>query len=92
MNTNTNNNTNLRNHVHPHPNNGGAKAFHSPPRRGSGITTSTPDEELEDGRVRNPDAVKQIRDIWLNTQINARAKEFTQYRNVSFMSCSYYIM
>ncbi len=55
----------------------------NPPPRGSGITTSTPDEELEDGRVRNLEAVTKIRDAWIYTQISARAEEFTQYRNVS---------
>jgi hypothetical protein len=57
--------------------------FLNPPPRTSGITTSTPDEELEDGRVRNAEAVAKIRDAWIYTQISARAEEFTQYRNVS---------
>jgi hypothetical protein len=53
-----------------------------PPPRGDIIPT-TADEEFEDGRVRNAEAVTKIRDAWIYTQISARAKEFTQYRNVS---------
>ena len=53
-----------------------------PPPRGDIIPT-TPDDEFEDGRVRNAEAVTKIRDAWIYTQINARAKEFTQYRKVS---------
>ncbi len=52
------------------------------PRGGSGIIPTTADEEFEDGRVRNAEAVTKIRDAWIYTQISARAKEFTQYRNV----------
>ncbi len=58
--------------------------FLNPPPRGAGITTSTPDEELEDGRVRNTEAVAKIRDAWIYTQISARAAEFTQHKNVSW--------
>lgn len=47
-----------------------------------GIIPTTADEEFEDGRVRNAEAVTKIRDAWIYTQISARAKEFTQYRNV----------
>jgi hypothetical protein len=47
------------------------------------IIPTTVDEEFEDGRVRNSEAVTKIRDAWIYTQISARAKEFTQYRNVS---------
>lgn len=32
--------------------------------------------------MRNAEAVTKIRDAWIYTQISARAKEFTQYRNV----------
>ncbi len=60
-------------------------SFLNPPPRGAGITTSTPDEELEDGRVRNAEAVTKIRDAWIYTQISARAAEFTQHKNVSEM-------
>ena len=61
-------------------------SFLNPPPRGAGITTSTPDEELEDGRVRNAEAVTKIRDAWIYTQISARAAEFTQHQDVSFFS------
>ena len=70
---------------HTGPGGRGGSTFLSPPPRGAGIVTSTPDEELEDGRVRNSEAVTKIRDAWIYTQISARAQEFTQYRNVSFM-------
>jgi len=46
------------------------------------IISTTADEEFDDGRVRNAEAVTKIRDAWIYTQISARAKEFTQYRNV----------
>lgn len=45
------------------------------------ITPTTADEEFEDGRVRNAEAMTKIRDAWIYTQISAREKEFTQYRN-----------
>jgi hypothetical protein len=58
----------------------------TPPPRGDILPTSA-DEEFEDGRVRNAEAVTKIRDAWIYTQISARAKEFTQYRNVSSRKC-----
>lgn len=48
-----------------------------------GIISTAADEEFEDGRIRNAEAATKIRDAWIYTQISARAKEFTQYRNVS---------
>jgi hypothetical protein len=50
---------------------------------GETIAVKALDEEFEDGRVRNAEAVTKIRDAWIYTQISAREKEFTQYRNVS---------
>jgi hypothetical protein len=47
------------------------------------LTTRTPDEETEDGRIRNREAATKIRDAWIYKQIRARQDEFTQYRSVS---------
>lgn len=47
------------------------------------LTTRTPDEETEDGRIRNREAATKIRDAWIYQQIRARQDEFTQYRTVS---------
>lgn len=44
------------------------------------LTTRTPDEETEDGRIRNREAATKIRDAWIYKQIRARQDEFTQYR------------
>jgi hypothetical protein len=46
------------------------------------LVTRTPDEETEDGRVRNTEAVRKIRDTWIYKQVRARQDEFTQYRQV----------
>lgn len=49
----------------------------------SALVTRTPDEETEDGRIRNLEAVTKIRDAWIYKQIRARQDEFTQYKHVS---------
>ncbi len=49
----------------------------------SPLVTRTPDEEAEDGRIRNREAVTKIRDAWIYKQIRARQDEFTQYKQVS---------
>jgi phosphatidylinositol-bisphosphatase len=46
----------------------------------SPLVTRTPDEEAEDGRIRNREAVTKIRDAWIYKQIRARQDEFTQYK------------
>ena len=43
------------------------------------------DEEMEDGRIRNREAVTKIRDAWIYKQIRARQDEFTQYKQVSLI-------
>eukprot|EP00545_Synedropsis_sp_CCMP1620_P006920 CAMPEP_0119015632 /NCGR_PEP_ID=MMETSP1176-20130426/11335_1 /TAXON_ID=265551 /ORGANISM="Synedropsis recta cf, Strain CCMP1620" /LENGTH=725 /DNA_ID=CAMNT_0006968941 /DNA_START=52 /DNA_END=2225 /DNA_ORIENTATION=+ len=48
------------------------------------LTTRTPDEETEDGRIRNREAATKIRDAWIYKQIRARQDEFTQYRTARF--------
>jgi len=48
------------------------------------LTTRTPDEETEDGRIRNREAATKIRDAWIYKQIRARQDEFTQYRTVEY--------
>jgi hypothetical protein len=47
------------------------------------LMTRTPDEETEDGRIRNREAVSKIRDAWIYKQVRARQNEFTQYQKVS---------
>jgi len=44
------------------------------------LLTCSPDEETEDGRVRNQEAATKIRDAWIYKQIRARQDEFTQYK------------
>lgn len=46
------------------------------------LVPQAPDEETEDGRVRNREAIAKIRDIWIYKQVRARQDEFTQYRPV----------
>ena len=48
------------------------------------LTTRTPDEETEDGRIHNREATTKIRNAWIFKQMRARQDEFTQYRTVSF--------
>lgn len=45
--------------------------------------TRTADEETEDGRIRNKEAIAKIRDAWVYKQIRARVDEFTEYKQVS---------
>jgi hypothetical protein len=47
------------------------------------LTTRTPDEETEDGRIHNREATAKIRNSWVFKQMRARQDEFTQYRTVS---------
>ncbi|VEU36733.1 unnamed protein product [Pseudo-nitzschia multistriata] len=44
------------------------------------LVTRTPDEETEDGRIRNREAMAKIRDAWVYKQVRERAREFTEYR------------
>jgi hypothetical protein len=46
------------------------------------LMTRSPDEETEDGRLRNREAVAKIRETWIYKQVRARQDEFTQYRKV----------
>lgn len=46
------------------------------------LVTRTADEETEDGRIRNKEAIKKIRDAWVYKQIRARVDEFTEYKQV----------
>ena len=46
------------------------------------LVTRTADEETEDGRIRNKEAMVKIRDAWIYKQIRARMDEFTEYKQV----------
>jgi hypothetical protein len=46
------------------------------------LVTRTADEETEDGRVRNKEAMAKIRDAWVYKQVRARVDEFTEYKQV----------
>lgn len=46
------------------------------------LVTRTADEETEDGRIRNQEAIAKIRDAWVYKQIRARVDEFTEYKQV----------
>jgi len=49
------------------------------------LSIRSADEEMEDGRVRNKEAVKKIQDDWIYKQIWARAKEFTKYNEARIL-------
>jgi hypothetical protein len=53
------------------------------------LVTRTADEETEDGRIRNKEAIAKIRDAWVYKQIRARVDEFTEYKQVSRGSPGY---
>ena len=44
------------------------------------LVTRTPDEETEDGRIRNVEAQRKIRDTWIYKEVRARQEEFAVYR------------
>lgn len=46
------------------------------------LVTRTADEETEDGRIRNREAMAKIRDAWVYKQVRARIQEFTNYQQV----------
>jgi len=46
------------------------------------LVTRTADEETEDGRIRNKEAMVKIRDAWVYKQIRSRVDEFTEYKQV----------
>ena len=46
-----------------------------------------PDEETEDGIIRNLDAIAKIRDTWIYKQVRLRQDEFTNYRQVRHARC-----
>ena len=46
------------------------------------LVTRSADEETEDGRIRNKEAISKIRDAWIYKQIRSRVNEFTQYKQV----------
>lgn len=46
------------------------------------LVTQGPDEETEDGVIRNRDAIRKIRDTWIYKQVRLRQDEFTHYRTV----------
>jgi hypothetical protein len=54
------------------------------------LVTQARDEETEDGRLCNKDAMKKIRDAWVYKQVRSRVKEFTEYKQVSYVFSSYY--
>jgi hypothetical protein len=51
------------------------------------IVTKSADEETEDGRIRNREAMVKIRDAWIYKQIRLRQDEFTQYKQVCILMC-----
>ena len=55
------------------------------------LVTHTPDEETPDGRIRNKEAVRKIRDAWIYKQVKLRQKEFTNYGTVRrVFACRFY--
>ena len=49
------------------------------------LITRTADEETEDGRIRNREAMAKIRDAWVYKQVRSRMNEFTNYQQVRAM-------
>jgi hypothetical protein len=47
------------------------------------LITRTANEETEDGRIRNKEAMSKIRDAWVYKQVRERVDEFTEYKQVS---------
>lgn len=47
------------------------------------LVTRMADEETEDGRIRNREAMAKIRDAWVYKQVRERVREFTEYRQSS---------
>jgi hypothetical protein len=46
------------------------------------IVVRTADEETQDGRLKNREAIAKIRETWIYKQVRARQDEFTNYRKV----------
>jgi hypothetical protein len=46
------------------------------------LSTRTPDQETEQGLVRNEEAIRKIRDSWIYKNIRARTNEFTEFKQV----------
>lgn len=46
------------------------------------LVTRTRDEETEDGRLVNKEALTKIRDAWVYKRVRSRVREFTTYRQV----------
>ena len=46
------------------------------------LVTRTRDEETEDGRLVNKEAMTKIRDAWVYKRVRSRVREFTSYRQV----------
>eukprot|EP00529_Nitzschia_sp_RCC80_P001710 CAMPEP_0113514608 /NCGR_PEP_ID=MMETSP0014_2-20120614/40501_1 /TAXON_ID=2857 /ORGANISM="Nitzschia sp." /LENGTH=883 /DNA_ID=CAMNT_0000411119 /DNA_START=70 /DNA_END=2721 /DNA_ORIENTATION=+ /assembly_acc=CAM_ASM_000159 len=44
------------------------------------LVTRTADEETEDGRIKNREAMAKIRDAWVYKQVRSRVGEFTDYK------------
>ena len=73
--------------VTPPPSGGAPKVLHKNNRMANMedkvLITRTADEETEDGRIRNKEAMAKIRDAWVYKQVRARVDEFTSYKQVS---------
>lgn len=46
------------------------------------LVTLSKNEEFEDGRILNKEAMAKIRDAWVYKQVRARSGEFTEYKQV----------
>jgi hypothetical protein len=46
------------------------------------LSCRTPDQETEQGLVRNEEAIRKIRDSWIYKNIRARTNEFTDFKQV----------
>lgn len=62
---------------------GGSRALSKDPKEDQMLATSSPDEETEEGVLRNREAIEKIRDTWLYKQVKNRQDEFTNYQQAT---------
>ena len=68
----------------PVPTNGDGKSWRPRDEAANKVlVTRMADEETEDGRIRNREAMAKIRDAWVYKQVRERAAEFTEFHQVS---------
>jgi len=62
---------------------GGNRKLAKDPKEDQMLVTTVPDEETEEGVIRNRQAIEKIRDTWLYKQVKNRQDEFTNYQQAN---------